>query len=62
MIEKRIWTLSEKIIDCEVKQTEGIYKCYDCDFRSHVETELKNHTKINHIDVTEVFDEDCFNE
>ena len=43
----------EEIIDCEVKKTEGIYKCDDCDFQTDVETEMKNHTQIKHIDPTE---------
>ena len=43
----------EEIIDCEVKKTDGINKCDDCDFQTDVETEMENHTQIKHIDPTE---------
>ena len=39
--------IPEEIIDCEVK-TEVLHKCDDCDFRTHVETEMMNHTQIKH--------------
>ena len=51
--------ISEEFIDSEVKKTKGLYKCDDCNFTFYVQTEIKNNTKINHIDLLQVIDQDC---
>ena len=40
--------IPEQIIDCGVKP-EGLHKCDGCDFKTHIETEIMNHTQIKHI-------------
>ena len=51
--------ISEEFIDSEFKKTEGLYLCDDCNFRCYVQTEIKNNTKINHINLIEAIDQDC---